>query len=236
MHAYVFEPRESRRVWLKAELAKPKLELTFIGSDFFSSGLHSLNQPGHQISTILLAESEDTHDQIRAIRQAGCMNPLIVIRDFRNWKDTSVALDLGADDVIVTPFKGNELLSRINSIVRRSHGHASESVTVGEVTAFFDGRDPVISGQQVKLSKREYSIFHHLALNTGKVISKDAIYDAVYAMSVDQPFDKVIDVYICKLRKKISSAAESGSQYIETVHGRGFELSAPEVAEETRLL
>jgi two-component system cell cycle response regulator CtrA len=60
------------------------------------------------------------------------------------------------------------------------------------------------------------------------VISKDAIYDAVYGSSIDQPFDKVIDVYICKLRKKIASASESGWQYIETVQGRGYRLSLPE--------
>jgi two-component system cell cycle response regulator CtrA len=69
-------------------------------------------------------------------------------------------------------------------------------------------------------------------MNSNKVISNNAIYDAVYGMSADQPFDKVIDVYICKLRKKIASAADTGAQYIETIHGRGYKLSAPDVLDE----
>ena len=167
-------------------------------------------------------------DHIRAIRNAGCANPVIVLRDFRNARETSELLNLGADDVIVSPIRGTEVLSRTNSIIRRLCGHAADSVVLGELTAYFDGRDPEVSGNRIKLSKREHSVFQHLALNSNKVISKDAIYDAVYGASIDQPFDKVIDVYICKLRKKFASASESGWQYIETVHGRGYKLSLPE--------
>ena len=228
MRAYVFEPREKRQPSLAAELENAGVEPLFVSEDFFETGLAPLTQPGNEIRAILIGESGNTHAQIHTIRKAGCANPVIVLRDFRNSQDTSAALDRGADDVIVSPIKGSEVVSRINSIVRRFHGHAAESVEVGELTAFFDGRDPIVSGARIKLSKREHSIFQHLALNSNKVISKNAIYDAVYGMSADQPFDKVIDVYICKLRKKIAAAAISGSQYIETVHGRGYKLSAPE--------
>lgn len=231
MRAYVFEPREKRQAALASELSNAGIEPHFVDEDFFDAGLAPLTQPGHDTRAILIGESPNIHDQIRAIRRAGCANPVIVLRDFRNSQDTSAALDRGADDVIVSPIKGSEVASRINSIVRRFHGHAAESVVVGELTAFFDGRDPIVSGARIKLSKREHSIFQHLALNSNKVISKNAIYDAVYGMSADQPFDKVIDVYICKLRKKIAAAATSGSQYIETVHGRGYKLSAPEQLE-----
>lgn len=228
MRAYVFEPREKRQPSLAAELENAGVEPLFVGEDFFETGLAPLTQPGNEVRAILIGESDNTHAQIRTIRKAGCANPVIVLRDFRNSQDTSAALDRGADDVIVSPIKGSEVVSRINSIVRRFHGHAAESVEVGELTAFFDGRDPIVSGARIKLSKREHSIFQHLALNSNRVISKNAIYDAVYGMSADQPFDKVIDVYICKLRKKIAAAATSGSQYIETVHGRGYKLSAPD--------
>lgn len=228
MRTYVFEPREKRRASLASELENVGLQPLFVGEEFFETGLAPLTQPGCEHRAILIGESPNTHKQIRAIRTSGCDNPLIVLRDFRNSADTAAALDRGADDVIVSPIKGSEVFARINSIVRRSHGHASESVIVGEVTAYFDGRDPLVSGARIKLSKREHSIFQHLALNSNKVISKNAIYDAVYGMSADQPFDKVIDVYICKLRKKIAAAAESGAQYIETIHGRGYKLSTPE--------
>ncbi|MCI5097400.1 MAG: response regulator transcription factor [Rhodobacteraceae bacterium] len=228
MRAYVFEPREDRHTSLAAQLGGVGVETQFVAEDFFVTGLAALRQPGLDTRAILIGESESVYDQIRSVRGAGCSNPIIVLRDFRNSRDTSALLDSGADDVIVSPIKGSEVLSRINSIIRRFHGHAADSVVVGELTAFFDGRDPIVSGSRIKLSKREHSIFQHLALNSHRVISKNAIYDAVYGMSADQPFDKVIDVYICKLRKKIAAAAESGCQYIETIHGRGYKLSPPE--------
>jgi two-component system cell cycle response regulator CtrA len=228
MRIYVFEQREERRDGLAAELRGSGMEPTFLAKDFFQTGLGLLNQPGHETRAVLIGECSDLRQHIRAIRNAGCPNPVIVLRDFRNANDTADLLNIGADDVIVSPIRGAEVLSRTNSIIRRYHGHAADSVVVGELTAYFDGRDPIVSGSRIKLSKREHSVFQHLALNHKKVISKDAIYDAIYGASIDQPFDKVIDVYICKLRKKIATAAESGWQYIETVHGRGYKLSSPE--------
>lgn len=230
MRAYFFEPRKNRHEALTAELEGAGIQVTIVDGEFFGTGLEHLKHQLADSSAILIGESPQTHSQIRAIRRSGCENPVIVLRDFRNAQDTAAALDYGADDVVVSPVRGSEVLSRINSVVRRWHGHAAECVEIGELTAYFDGRDPLVSGSRVRLSKREHAIFHHLALYSNKVISKNAIYDAVYGASADQPFDKVIDVYICKLRKKIATAAASGSHYIETVHGRGYKLSAPENA------
>jgi len=134
MRAYVFEPREKRQPSLAAELGNAGVEPLFVGEDFFETGLAPLTQPGNEIRAILIGESGNTHAQIHTIRKAGCANPVIVLRDFRNSQDTSAALDRGADDVIVSPIKGSEVVSRINSIVRRFHGHAAESVEVGELT------------------------------------------------------------------------------------------------------
>lgn len=228
MRAYVFEQQEDRLAALIAEMRNSGFEPQVIGADFFQSDLAVLRQPGHETRAVMLGECREVRSYIRAMRNAGCANPVVVFRNFRNAQDTSELLNLGADDVIVAPFRGEEILSRTNSIIRRLCGHAADNVVVGELTAYFDGRDPIVSGSRIKLSKREHSVFQHLALNPHKVISKDAIYDAVYGASIDQPFDKVIDVYICKLRKKIASASESGWQYIETVHGRGYKLSIPE--------
>lgn len=228
MRAYVYEHRQEERAGLAAELRGADIEFQFVSRDFFQNSLGLLRQPGHEIQAILLRQSDITRDQIRTIRNQGCANPIIVLRNSRNAQDTSELLNLGADDVIVSPIRGQEVRSRTNSVIRRLSGHASDSIVLGELTAYFDGRDPVVAGSRVKLSKREYSVFQHLALNSNKVSSKDAIYDAVYGASIDQPFDKVIDVYICKLRKKFASASETGWQYIETVHGRGYKLSLPE--------
>lgn len=231
MKVYVYEQQQKKRTGLATELRNAGLDAQFVTSDFFETGPAVLTQQGNETRAILLSECDEIRDHIRTLRKAKCINPIIVFRDFRNARDTADLLDLGADDVMVSPIKGNEVLSRMNSVIRRLYGHAADSVVMGELTAYFDGRDPIISGSRIKLSKREHSVFQHLALNSNKVISKDAIYDAVYGSSIEQPFDKVIDVYICKLRKKIASASESGWQYIETVQGRGYRLSLPEAVQ-----
>ncbi|WP_299877632.1 response regulator transcription factor [uncultured Sulfitobacter sp.] len=228
MRVFVFEPREERRAGLIVELRSSGIEPQMITEDFFSSGLGGHSEAKIDTRAILLGEYPEVQRHIRALRQRGCANPLIVLKDFRNAQGTAELLNMGADDVIVSPIRGAEVHSRVNSIIRRLYGHAADSVVVGELTAFFDGSDPIVSGSRIKLSKREHSVFQHLALNSNKVISKDAIYDAIYGASIDQPFDKVIDVYICKLRKKFAQAADSGWQYIETVHGRGYKLTTPE--------
>lgn len=228
MKAYVYEQQEERRPGLAAELRKAGIDPQFVASDFFRTGLGVLMQPGQKNRAILLSECDELREHIRALRVAKCVSPIIVFRNFRNSQDTSSLLDLGADDVMVSPIRGTEVVSRMNSVIRRLYGHAADSIVMGELTAYFDGRDPIISGSRIKLSKREHSVFQHLALNSNKVISKDAIYDAVYGSSIDQPFDKIIDVYICKLRKKIAAASDSGWQYIETVQGRGYRLMLPE--------
>ncbi len=228
MKVYVYEQQQERRTGLATELRNAGIDPQFVTNDFFETGLGILMHQGQETRAFLLGECDEVRRYIRSLRKANCVSPVIVFRNFRNSQDTSNLLDLGADDVMVSPIKGAEVLSRMNSVIRRLYGHAADSVVLGELTAYFDGRDPIISGSRIKLSKREHSVFQHLALNSNKVISKDAIYDAVYGSSIDQPFDKIIDVYICKLRKKIAAASESGWQYIETVQGRGYRLMLPE--------
>lgn len=230
MHVYLYEPREDRARGISIELRAARIVPVRITDTFFDGDLGLLNREGHAIRPLLLADSASVLKQICKLRDAGCHNPIVVLRDFRNARAAAQTLDHGADDDLVIPLKGIELRSRINAITRRVHGHAAQSVSIGEVTAYFDGRDPEVAGQRVFLSGREHAIFHHLALNARKVMSKAALYDAVYGLAEEQPFDKVIDVYICKIRKKIDAAARSGHRYIETVHGRGYKMSPPEQA------
>lgn len=230
MHIYLYEPRDDRARGIATELQTARIVPVRIADAFFEGDLGLLNREGHATRPLLLAESALLLDQICRLRDAGCRNPIVVLRDFRNARAAARTLDHGADDDLVIPLKGIELRSRINAITRRVHGHAAQSVSIGEVTAYFDGRDPEVAGKRVFLSGREHAIFQHLALNARKVMSKAAIYDAIYGLAEEQPFDKVIDVYICKIRKKIDAAARSGHRYIETVHGRGYKMSPPEQA------
>ncbi|KAA9009968.1 response regulator transcription factor [Histidinibacterium aquaticum] len=232
MHIYLYEPRSERHQGLTRELGSVSMSPVFIGPEFFRTDLTLLNRGRNdQRPFLLAAEAENTIEQVRLLRSSGCGNPIIVLRDFRNSNHAAAALNAGADDDMTIPLKGIELKSRLNSVMRRAKGHASESVTVGEVTAFFDGRDPIVAGKRVRLSRREHAIFQHLALSPNRLVSKAAIYDAVYGMAEEQPLDKVIDVYICKIRKKIDAASVTGRQYIETVYGRGYKLSIDQADE-----
>ena len=123
------------------------------------------------------------------------------------------------------PIKGVDIRARINAVVRRARGQSGDLVQVGEVTAYFDGRDPEVSGRRMKLSRREHAIFNELALSAGRVVSKASIYDSVYGLAEVPPFDKVVDVYICKIRKKLDASVPFGARYIETVPGRGYRFS-----------
>ncbi|MWD28474.1 DNA-binding response regulator [Aquicoccus sp. SCR17] len=228
MHVYLYQPAERRRPALSEELRSERMEPVEIGESFFRGDLRLLNRAGHDSHAFLLGAGPGLIGQILKLRQAGCAHPILVLRDQPDAENVARALDAGADDDVAMPARAMELKARINAVLRRAHGHSADSVTIGEVTAFFDGRDPEVGGRRVRLSRREHAIFHQLVLNARRVISKAAIYDAVYGMAEDQPFDKVIDVYICKIRKKISEASLTGGQYIETVHGRGYKLDALE--------
>lgn len=223
MHVYLYQAEGTRHLQA-SELRPHRMIPVEIGPGFFRSDLRLLKRDGHENHAFLIEANPDLIGQILQLRRAGCSNPVVVLRNGRDAENAAQALDAGADDDIVLPVHPLELKARINAVLRRSHGHAAESIQVGEVTAFFDGRDPEVAGQRVKLSRREHKVFQQLVLNARKVTSKAAIYDAVYGMSDGQPFDKVIDVYICKIRKKIGQAAPSGHQYIETLHGRGYKF------------
>ena len=226
MYAYLYEPREERCAGLQNELASAGIETSLIGDDFFAQDLKLLSSGSGSTRAILLTASDKLLDQISRLRSAGCENVIIVLRDFRDSAKAAEALDRGADHDVVVPVRGVDLRARIKAVIRRANGHAAEQVQVGDVTAYFDGRDPEIQGQRVKLSRREHAIFSELALGAGRVVSKAAIYDAVYGLAEVPPFDKVVDVYICKIRKKLDATTEMGGRYIETVPGRGYRFSS----------
>jgi two-component system, cell cycle response regulator CtrA len=228
MNVFLYEPRDERRVDIITELLSVQMVPVEITDGFFRGTLSALNNSKATLQPFLMASAQRTLDHIRGLRAAGCNNPVLVMRGERNAWETAAALDAGADDDIITPISGVEIRSRISSIARRSSGQVTESITIGEVTAFFDGRNPEISGRTVKLSPREHTIFQYLFVNSPKVMSRIAVYDAVYSLADSQPFDKVIDVYVCKIRKKISAAASSKHHYIETVFGRGYKFSSLE--------
>jgi two-component system cell cycle response regulator CtrA len=123
------------------------------------------------------------------------------------------------------PFHRDELVARINAIVRRSKGHAQSIITTGEVAVNLDTKSVEVSGKHVHLTGKEYQLLELLSLRKGSTITKEMFLNHLYG-GMDEPEVKIIDVFICKLRKKLATAS-GGKNFIETVWGRGYTLRAP---------
>ncbi|NDV50781.1 response regulator transcription factor [Salipiger sp. PrR003] len=233
MQVYYYEPNDDIFVNTSQDMMEVGIETIRVNEDFFNMDLSMIGQGGHETRAVLISHDENnTLDFIRSVRAGKKQNanPLLIIRDFKQSTSTADLLNAGADDVLVRPFKNVEVAARINAVNRRTHGHVSPSVTIGDIVAFLDGRDPEVNGERMELTGREHSIFNYLALNAGRVIPKESLFEAVYGMQDNTPYDKVIDVYICKLRKKIRQ--RTGEAYIQTVYGRGYMFKAPEDKED----
>ena len=180
---------------------------------------------------VVIGTVSDQVGEVARLRRNQVNCAVICLLDHRCTASTIELLRSGADDVLVKPVNGAEMRARMEAARRRAHGHNTNAVAVGRLTVYLDGRDPEVEGERLRLSHREHAIFTVLALNHRRVVSKERIYEAVYGLSGSDPLDKVIDVYICKLRKKITQA--TGGKYIETVYGRGYKLEAPAEHDET---
>ena len=133
-------------------------------------------------------------------------------------------LGLGADDFITKPFDKAELLARMQAIVRRSKGFSQPSLRVGPLQLNLDSHEVMVDGQPVHLTGKEYSILELLVLRKGMVLTKEAFLNHLYG-GMDEPEMKIIDVFICKLRKKLALAG--ADNLIGTVWGRGYMIREP---------
>lgn len=225
-HIVLFEPNKEIADSIRSAFSRNKIKCetatTINALDLSLEGAAEFEN----CDAILVGGVENQSEFVRSFRQSGCAVPIIGLLDHRNSEATIRLLSAGADDVLIKPISPLEVMARIKAVVRRGFGHSSGQIQIGQITAYLDGRDPEVNGQRIKLSHREYSIFTELALRVGKVVSKESLYDTIYGMMASQPYDKVIDVYICKLRKKLASYT-GGAEYIETVYGRGYKLEAP---------
>ncbi len=179
----------------------------------------------------LIGDRDDAPSLVASLRAESAFLPILCMLTMRQTEKTVSLLQAGADDCIIRPVKSQEIAARIHAVRRRGTEQRLDCLTLGPLTVFLDGRDPEVDGRAVKLSRREHSIFMALAERRGRVISKERLFEAVYGLTGSQPFDKVIDVYICKLRRKLSDAT-GGQRFIETVIGRGYRLNGPDTAAE----
>jgi two-component system cell cycle response regulator CtrA len=171
-------------------------------------------------------------DVLRNLR-VGKINTPIMILSGSSEIDTKVkTFSGGADDYMTKPFHKDELVARIHAIVRRSKGHAQSVINTGNLTVNLDAKTVEVGGQRVHLTGKEYQMLELLSLRKGTTLTKEMFLNHLYG-GMDEPELKIIDVFICKLRKKLDSAS-GGENYIETVWGRGYVLREPDANGEYR--
>jgi two-component system, cell cycle response regulator CtrA len=162
------------------------------------------------------------YEVLRKLRVAKVKTPILVLSGMSSIEDKVKGLGFGADDYLTKPFHKDELVARIHAIVRRSQGHAESLVTIGDLIVNLDQKVVEASGLIVPLTAKEYQMLELLALRKGSTITKEMFLTHLYS-GMDEPEMKIIDVFICKLRKKLAKASQ-GKNYIETIWGRGYVL------------
>lgn len=163
---------------------------------------------------------------LKSLRDAKVETPVLILTGLDELDEKIDALTKGADDYLTKPFDKRELIARIQAIVRRSQGHSQSTITTGKVTVNLDSRTVDVEGQPLHLTSKEYGIIELLSLRKGTTLTKEMFLNHLYG-GMDEPEVKIIDVFICKLRKKIEDATD-GDNYIETVWGRGYVLRDPQ--------
>ena len=167
------------------------------------------------------------YDVLRKLRLARVETPILILTGEDDTESKIRGFGFGADDYMTKPFHRDELVARIHAIVRRSKGHAQSTITTGKATVNLDAKTVEVDGKTVHLTGKEYQIFELLSLRKGSTLTKEMFLNHLYG-GMDEPELKIIDVFICKLRKKIAHAT-GGENYIETVWGRGYILRDPQL-------
>lgn len=158
---------------------------------------------------------------ITALRKKNINFPILVLTARGNWQDKVSGLDAGADDYLTKPFHPEELLARLNALIRRSAGQASPEISNGPLMINTTSMTVYMNQQAISLSSYEYKLLEYLMMHIGEVKSKSVLTEHIY----DQDFDldsNVIEVFIRRLRKKIDPNNEY--RFIETLRGQGYKL------------
>jgi len=165
------------------------------------------------------------HDVLRQLRGARVTTPILILSGLDDPENKLKGFGFGADDYLTKPFHRDELVARIHAIIRRSKGHAQSVIRTGKIAVNLDAKTVDVQGKTVHLTGKEYQMLELLSLRKGTTLTKEMFLNHLYG-GMDEPELKIIDVFICKLRKKLTTATE-GENYIETVWGRGYVLRDP---------
>ncbi|MDA8770416.1 response regulator transcription factor [Planktomarina temperata] len=165
------------------------------------------------------------HDVLRQLRVARIDTPILILSGETDTENKMRGFGSGADDYLTKPFHREELIARIHAMIRRSKGHSQSIIKTGDIEVNLDGKTVEVRGNTVHLTGKEYQMLELLSLRKGTTLTKEMFLYHLYG-GMDEPELKIIDVFICKLRKKLSEAT-GRENHIETVWGRGYVLRDP---------
>jgi two-component system cell cycle response regulator CtrA len=217
------DPLTSKSVELTLRNAGMVVDTTGLGEDGLEIG--KLYEYDIILLDLVLPDM-DGYEVLRRLRSARIETPVLILSGLLDSDKKVKGLGIGADDYLTKPFDRLELVARIQAIVRRSKGHAESVIRTGKLTVNLDRRTVDVDADPLHLTGKEYGILELLSLRKGQTLTKEQFLNHLYG-GIDEPELKIIDVFICKLRKKLAGAI-GGASYIDTVWGRGYVLRDPD--------
>ena len=175
-------------------------------------------------------QAQDPYAMVAAVRRAGITAPIMLVGAGQSL-DVVRGLNAGADELVRMPVEGTELVARCRALARRSRGFARRELTVGALTLDLEAREARVFGRPVNLTGKEFAVLELLTLRRRQVVRKDAMLSQLYSIDEAEPDQKIIDVFICKLRKKLAAAGAAG--LISTVWGAGYRLEELAASDDT---
>ena len=170
------------------------------------------------------------HEILERMRTKRITSPLLILSGIADLESKLQGFTLGADDYLTKPFESSEFLARVHALLRRSRGHSHSEITIGKLSLNLETKAILMDGKPVKLTVKEAQVLEYLCLHKGNVVTKDMFLDHIYSGD-DEPEPKIINVFICKLRRKLADAS-GGEHYIENVWGRGYLIRDPATEKE----
>jgi two-component system response regulator PhoP len=163
-------------------------------------------------------------DLVRKLREAEARYPILILTARSSWQEKVEGLKAGADDYVVKPFHVEELLARMNALMRRAAGWSKPVLNCGPVTLDTTAQTVAVDGQNVDLTSYEYKVLEYLMLHAGELVSKADLTEHIYQQDFDRD-SNVLEVFIGRLRRKLDP--EGTLKPIETVRGRGYRFAIP---------
>ena len=224
MRIFLYDQNPDRKKALISALAKVAIRPELLDSPDTVRALPALCGAAAGLLPIILGQDDGTLALVTDLRRASAQNAILVVTDRRLAERDATLLDAGVSDVLSLPLHSGELAARLRAAVRHRNGLVQTEVRIGDLVVHLDGSDPTVLSRSISLSAKENAVLCLLATNRGRVLPRAAIFDLLYGLTEYQPFDKAIDIHICRIRNKLAQGAPHARGYIETFPGRGYAL------------